>query len=106
MTLCQSVGHIAVDLNAAVYWAGMHDQTIRLQEFCAFFRQAQSKRMYSRARENILCAGVSCCIRKGSRHGFREHVIDLVRNFDAQFFKLARNESARPTSVMRGAKLE
>ena len=38
--------------------------------------------------------------------GFREHVIDLVRNSDAQFFKLARNESARPYERDARAKLE
>ena len=61
----RAVGDIAVDLDAAIDRAGMHDQAVRLEAARAFLGQAKQSGCIRQARENILCAGVRAGCEEG-----------------------------------------
>ena len=101
----QTVGDLAVDLDAAVDRAGMHDQTIRLQKFCAFFRQTKQADVFADAGKIFSALAFVLDAQKVHDIGFGQHVIDLVRNLDAKLSqtRAARACLGRPASRARRA---
>src|SRR4029077_11281424 len=91
----QSVGDVAVDLDPAVDRTWMHDEAIRFQKFCAFFRQAEQPDVFAEAGEIFSALAFVLNPQKVYDISFRQHVIDRVRNFDSEFFKVARDKRAR-----------
>src|SRR5438874_4397349 len=90
----QAVGDVAVDFNAAVDRAGMHDQTLWFQKFCALFGQAEQTNVFAEAGKIFSALTFVLDPQKLYDIGLGQHLLNLVRNFDAQFFKLTRNERA------------
>ncbi len=92
----KSIGDFAVDLDSAVDRAGMHDQAIRFQKFCAFFRQTKQPDVFAEPGKIFSALALVLNSQKIYDIGFRQHVIDFVPNFDSEFFKLAWHKRARP----------
>src|SRR5438874_8681012 len=100
----QCVGDVAVDFNAAVDRAGMHDQTLLFQKFCPLCGQAEQTNVFAEAGEIFSALTFMLDPQKIYEIGLGQHVLNLVRDFDAQFFKLARNQ--RAWSDQRDARTE
>src|SRR5438034_11059284 len=72
----------------------MHDQTIRFQKFCALFGQAEQTNVFAEAGEIFSALTFMLDPQKIYGIGLGQHVLNLVRDFDAQCFTLARNQRA------------
>ena len=69
----QSIGDFAVDLDPAVNRAGMHDQAIGFQKFCAFFCQAKQADVFTESRKIFSALAFVLNSQKIYDIGFRQH---------------------------------
>src|SRR5439155_25533256 len=91
----QSIGDLAVDLDAAVDRAGMHNQAVSLQKFGAFFGETEEANVFADAGKIFSALAFVLNAQKIHHIGFGKYLIDLVRNFDSKFLKFARDQCAR-----------
>ena len=73
----------------------MHDQAIRFQKFCAFLRQPEQPDVFTDAGKIFSALPFMLNPQKVNHVRLRQHILDLIGNFHAEFFELARNEGAR-----------
>jgi hypothetical protein len=102
----QSIGDLAVDLDAAVDGTGMHDQAIGLQKFGAFFGETEEVNVFADARKIFSALAFVLNAQKVDHIRAWKHVLDLMRNFDSEFLKFARHECARADQRDARAELE
>ena len=74
----QAIRDVAVDLDAAVNRAGMHDEAIRLQKFCAFLRQAKQADVFTEPGKIFPALAFMLNPQKVYHIGFRQHFVNLV----------------------------
>src|SRR5205814_4342285 len=91
----RSTCHLAVDFAAAIQRTGMNDQTIRFQKLRALFRQAEEPSVLIDSVK--ICLALAFVLKPQEIHdiGIWKYIVDLVRNFDIEFFELARHQRAR-----------
>src|SRR4029077_10773257 len=102
----QSVGDVAVDLDPAVDRTWVHDEAIRFQKLCAFFCQAKQTDIFTDSGKIFSALALVLNSQKVYDIDFRQHVIDRVRNFNPEFFKLARDKRARSDERHARAKFQ
>ena len=90
----RAVGDFAVDFDAAVDRAGMHDQAIRFQQFRAFLGQAKQADVFAEPGKIFFALTFVLDAQQIHDISGRQDVVDLVGNLDTQLFKLARHERA------------
>src|SRR5206468_7885422 len=71
-------------------------QTIGLQKLCALFGQTEQANVFADAGEIFSALAFVLDAQEVHHIGFWQHVLDLVRNLDAKFLKLARHKRAWP----------
>src|SRR5438045_9686453 len=84
----------------------MHDQTIRLQKFRALFRQAEEPGVFTNSGEIFPALAFVLNPQQVHDIGIWKDIVDLVRNFDTEFFELARHQRARPDQRDTRAELD
>ena len=69
----------------------MHDQTIRFQKLCALFRQAEEPSVLTDSGKIFLALAFVLNPQEVHDIGIWKYIVALVRNFDTEFFELARH---------------
>ena len=92
----RTIGQFAVDLDAAIDGAGMHDQAIGLEPFTPLFRQAEQPDVFTDAGEIFL--PLSLVLNAQEVYDVRglQHFVEIVSDGHAEFLEFARHQCAWP----------
>ena len=100
------VGDLAVDLDAAVDRAGMHDEGVGLEPRGALLGEAEEGGVFAEAGEVFLALALVLDAQEVDDVDLGQDGVDVVRDADAQLLELARDERAGADERDARAELE
>src|SRR5581483_3682039 len=101
-----AVSNFAVDLDATIDRARMHDETIGLENLRALFGESEKRGVLTDSGKIFFALTFVLNAQKIHYVHFRQHFIDRVRNGDAKLFEFPRHECAWSNQRDASAQLE